>query len=206
MKEKEIRTLFSRNHDTVFPKLGVFLGGVSPRDGEMQTGWRRKIISALQQDERLDPSMLLASPEPESGYWESIDGADDKPFDNDLEAARNNQMLWELQYLKLCDITTFWLPTYWTKEKSGVFAPNIGPSSRWEFGYFLQEYLKDRQNKDFIVGSPEDAQGIDWAREITRMHGIKWHTLKKEDKPKLVADSFIQEIADTLVKNKQEIT
>lgn len=199
MKEKEIRTLFSRDHEIVNPKLGVFLGGVSPPDGEMKTGWRRKIITALQNDKRLDSSMLIASPEPESGYWEDIDGAED---DSDL--ARKNQMLWELQYLKHCDITAFWLPAYWTKEKSGVFAPNIGPSSRWEFGYFLQEYLKDRQNKDFIVGSPEDAQGVDWAREISRMHGLKWHTLGKEDKPKLVADSFIKEIADTLIKNKRE--
>ena len=201
-KEKEIRTLFSRDHEIVFPKLGVFLGGASPPDGEMKTGWRRKIISTLKQDSRLDPSMLLVSPEPPSGFWEDIDGVDDKVPNNGLEAVRNNQMLWELQYLKLCDVTTFWLPTYWTKEKSGVFAPNIGPSSRWEFGYFLQEYLNDRQNKDFIVGSPEDAQGIDWAREITRIHGIQWHTLKKSNKAELVAESFIQEIADTLVKNK----
>ena len=203
-KEKEIRTLFSRNHDTVLPNLGVFLGGASPPDGEMKTGWRRKIISALKEDTRLNPSMLLVAPEPPTGYWKDIDGADDKIPHSELEAVRNNQMLWELQYLKLCDITTFWLPTYWTKEKSGVFAPNIGPSSRWEFGYFLQEYLKDTQNKNFIVGSPEDAQNIDWAQEITRIHGIKWHTLKKEDKSELVADSFIQEIADTLIKNKSK--
>lgn len=205
MKEKEIRTLFSRDYNAVYPKLGVFLGGVSPPDGEMKTGWRRKIISVLQQDERLDPSMLLVSPEPKSGYWEELEGAGAKVTDKDLEVIRDPQMLWEHHYLKRCDITTFWLPAYWTKEKSEVFAPNIGPSSRWEFGYFLQEYLKDRRNKDFIVGSPEDAQGVDWAREISQMHGIKWHTLRKEDKPKLVADSFIEEIADTLIKNKREL-
>jgi len=204
MKEKTIRALFSRDHATVHPNLGVFLGGISPPDGDMKTGWRRKIISVLQNDKRLDPSMIIVSPEPKSGYWEDIDGFDDSASEKSLEISRKKQMHWELQYLKLCNITTFWLPAYWTKEKSGVFAPNIGPSSRWEFGYFFQEYLKDKQNRNFIVGSPEDAQGVEWAREITRVHGIKWHTLRKQDKSKLVAESFIEEIADTLIKNKPE--
>ena len=197
--KKEIRTLFSRNHDTVTPKLGVFLGGASPPDGEMKAGWRRKIVTKLQQDKRLDQSMMLVAPEPESGFWKDIDGEEPE---RDVDELWKKQTHWELQYLKLCDITTFWLPTYWTKEKSGVFAPNIGPSTRWEFGYFLQEYLKDRDNKDFIVGSPEDAQGLEWAKEISNMHGIKWHTLNKNDKHHLVADSFIEEIANTLVKNR----
>ena len=198
-KANELRCLFARDHDTVYPKQGVFLGGASPPDGEMINGWRRKIISALKKDTRLNAQMMLVSPEPESGFWEDIDIVDK---DNDTESLRRQQTLWEFQYLRSCDITTFWLPTYWTKERSGVFAPNIGPSTRWEFGYFLQEYLKDPQQKDFIVGSPEDAQGLDWAKEITRMHGIRWHSLKKADKSDLVADSFIQEIADTLISNK----
>ena len=197
--KKEIRTLFSRNHDTVTPKLGVFLGGASPPDVEMKTGWRRKIITKLTQDKRLDQSMMLVAPEPESGFWKDIDGEEPE---RDVDELWKKQTHWELQYLKLCDITTFWLPTYWTKEKSGVFSPNIGPSTRWEFGYFLQEYLKDMDNKDFIVGSPEDAQGLEWAKEISNMHGIKWHTLNKNDKHHLVADSFIEEIANTLVKNR----
>lgn len=197
--QQSIRSLFSRNHDLIYPGLGVFLGGASPPDAKMKDGWRRKIISALKQDKRLNPKMILVSPEPQTGYWADIDDIDTK---NDLEMLRSNQMLWELQYLKLCDIVTFWLPTYWTKEKSGVFDPNIGPSSRWEFGYFLQEYLKNPQLKRFIVGSPEDAQNVDWAREICGIHGIKWHVLKKEDKTKLVPDSFIKEIADTLINNK----
>ena len=102
----------------------------------------------------------------------------------------------------MCDITTFWLPTYWDKKTAGIFAPNIGPTSRWEFGYYLQEYLKNRQRRDFIIGSPEDAESIKWAKKITDIHGIEWHFLKKENKEELVADSFIEEIAKTLIRNK----
>ena len=87
------------------------------------------------------------------------------------------------------------------REESDIFAPNIGPTSRWEFGFFFQEYLKNPQKRNFIIGSPEDAESINWARKITDMHSIKWHTLKKEEKSKLVADSFIEEIVQTLLKN-----
>jgi len=106
--------------------------------------------------------------------------------------------------LNLCDITAFWLPTYWDKETSGNFAPNIGPTSRWEFGFFFQEYLKNPIKRHFIVGSPEDAESIKWAKKISDIYGIKWHILKKEDKSELVAESFIHEIAETLIKNKWE--
>ncbi len=198
-KEDEIRLLYSRNHDTVYPKLGVFLGGPTPPSGEMKQGWRRKIVDRLSEDKRLDPSMIVVSPEPESGNWSDIDNLNPK---NELEVVRDKQMPWELQYLNLCDITTFWLPTYWTKEQSGIFAPNIGPTSRWEFGYFFQEYLKNSGKRDFIIGSPEDAESIKWAKKITDIHGIKWHFLKEKDKEKLVADSFIEEIAETLIRNK----
>lgn len=195
----QIRELFSRNHDTVFSKLGVFLGGPTPPDGEMKLGWRRKVIQTLKQDNRLDPSMIVVSPEPESGYWLEIDNVSPK---NELEVVRDKQMPWEIQYLNLCDITAFWLPTYWTKEEAGVFAPNIGPTSRWEFGYFLQEYLKNTSKRNFIIGSPEDAESVKWAKKITDIHGIKWHYLKKEHKSELVAASFIEEIATTLMNNK----
>ena len=196
---KQIRILFSRNHETVFPKLGVFLGGPTPPSGEMKNGWRRKIVSELRKDKRLDPSMIVVSPEPKTGDWEEIDNTHPK---NELEVVRDKQMPWELQYLQLCDITTFWLPTYWTKEESEIFAPNIGPTSRWEFGYFFQEYLRNPRKRDFIIGSPEDAESIKWAKKITDIHGIKWHFLKKENKKELVAKSFIDEIANTLLKNK----
>jgi hypothetical protein len=191
MKETQIRTLFSRSHETVFPKLGVFLGGPTPPDGEMENGWRRVIVEKLKTDERLDPSMIVVSPEPQTGFWSEIDNPNPK---NELEVVQDKQMPWELQYLNLCDVTAFWLPTYWTKKEAGVFAPNIGPTSRWEFGFFFQEYLKNTNKRNFIIGGPEDAESVKWAQ--------KWHVLKKEDKSKLVADSFIEEIAETLIKNK----
>lgn len=199
MKEKQIRTLFSRSHETVFPKLGVFLGGPTPPDGEMENGWRRVIVEKLKTDERLDPSMIVVSPEPQTGFWSEINNPNPK---NELEVVQDKQMPWELQYLNLCDVTAFWLPTYWTKKEAGIFAPNIGPTSRWEFGFFLQEYLKNTSKRKFIIGGPEDAESVKWAKKITDIYGIKWHFLKKEEKSKLVADSFIDEIAETLIKNK----
>ena len=199
MQGNKIRALYSRDHDTVFPKLGVFLGGPTAPSGEMQTGWRRKIVSALRDDSRLDPSMIVVSPEPESGNWADIDNLNPQ---NELEVVRDKQMPWELQYLQLCDITAFWLPTYWTKEEAGIFAPNIGPTSRWEFGYFLQTYLHNPSRRNFIIGSPDDAESVKWAKKITDIHGISWHYLKREEKDKLVVDSFIEEIATTLLKNK----
>ncbi len=105
-----------------------------------------------------------------------------------------------MQYLSLCDITAFWLPTYWSDEKPGEFSANIGATSRLEFGYYLQEYLKNTQRRKFIVGSPEDAEKINWMKKITSLHGIKWHILKNEDKHKIVTDSFINEIVINLIK------
>ena len=199
MKNNQIRTLFSRKHDVVFPKLGVFLAGPTPPDGAMASGWRRVITEKLKADKRLDASMIVVSPEPKSGYWAEIDNPNPK---NHLELVQDKQMPWELQYLNLCDITAFWLPTYWTAEAAEYFAPNIGPTSRWEFGFFFQEYLKNPQKRRFIIGSPEDAESIKWAKKITDIYGIRWHWLKKADKSKLVADSFIEEIAQTLIGNK----
>ena len=199
MTETQIRTLFSRSHETVSPKLGVFLGGPTPPNGEMQTGWRRTIVERLQADDRLDPSMIVVSPEPKTGFWSEIDNPNPK---NKLEEVHDRQMPWELQYLTLCDVTAFWLPTYWTKEEAGIFAPNIGPTSRWEFGFFFQEYLKNRDRRHFIIGAPEDAESVNWAKRITDIYGVKWHVLKKEEKSKRVADSFIEEIAQTLIQNK----
>lgn len=195
----QIRSLFSRDHELVLPKLGVFLAGPTAPSGEMKNDWRRKIVDELKNDERLNASMLVIAPEPESGNWSDIDIESPK---NELENIQNQQMLWEIQYLKLCDITAFWLPTYWTKEKSENFSLNIGPTSRWEFGFFFQEYLKDKDKRKFIIGSPEDAESVKWAKRMTDMHGIHWHFLKKEEKESLVAASFIDEIKETLIQNK----
>lgn len=195
---ESIRTLFSRNHELVYPKLGVFLGGPTPPNGEMESGWRRIILEKLIQDKRLDPSMLIVSPEPESGNWKNIESG----ISSLKDKVNDDQIAWEWQYLKLCDITAFWLPTYFSEDKSGVFPNNIGPTTRWEFGYYFQEYLKNKTDKHFIIGSPEDAESVNWAKKLAAANSVHWHILKKEDKHKQVADSFIEEIATTLIKNK----
>jgi hypothetical protein len=195
MTKEKIRTLFAREHSTIFPKLGVFLAGPTPENGQMIKGWRRKVIELLKADERLGPAMTVVSPEPESGFWADIDKSDG----TELAEILNKQIPWEWQYLQLCDVTAFWLPTYWSQEKAGVFDANIGPTTRWEFGYFLQEYLKNPQRRSFIVGGPEDADSVKWAKRMTDMHGIPWHNLAISDKEKLVADSFVDAIADSLL-------
>ncbi len=195
----EIRTLFSRNHTTIFPKLGVFLAGPTPPDGNMKNGWRRKVIETLKMNNRLEPSMVVVAPEPESGNWADIDA---NTTSKELNKVLDKQIPWEWQYLNLCDITAFWLPTYWDETLAKPFPANIGSTSRWEFGFFFQEYLKHTKKRKFIIGSPEDAESIKWAKRITDMYEVKWHILKKEEKEKLVADSFIDEIAETLIGNK----
>lgn len=198
MKES-IRVLYAREHTTIFSKLGVFLAGPTPPNEEMDGGWRAKVIDTLKNDERLRPSMTVVAPEPKTGNWKDIEVACEE---KNLEEVLNQQIPWELQYLNLCDITVFWLPTYWNQEEAGVFPANIGPTSRWEFGFFLQEYLKDRQKRHFIIGAPEDAESVKWAKRMTDVYNIKWHTLKKEDKKQLVPQSLIDEIVETLVKNQ----
>jgi hypothetical protein len=68
----------------------------------------------------------------------------------------------------------------------------------------MNQYMvsKEASKRNFIIGSPEDAESVKWAKKITDIHGIKWHFLKTADKSKLVADSFIEEIAETLILNK----
>lgn len=198
--EEIIRTLYAREHDIVVPKLGVFLAGPTPPSGEMTTGWRRTVIQKLQNDSRLNPKMIVVAPEPKSGNWKDIDSSN-----STLEAkVRNQQIIWEWQYLNLCDITAFWMPTYFSKEKAENFPDNIGPTTRWEFGYYFQEYLKNPNQRKMIVGAPEDAESLSWAKKICSANGIKWHTLKKADKGKLVAESFIEEIAHNLAQNNWE--
>ena len=199
MNNNNIRTLYARQHDTVFPKLGVFLAGSTPSEANMLTGWRRVVAEKLKQDKRLNASMIVVYPEPESGLWSDIDNPNPQ---NEVERMRDKQIPWEWQYLSLCDITAFWLPTYWSKEQSGVFDANIGPTSRLEFGYFLQEALKSPQKRKFIVGSPADAESLKWAQKMASVHNIHWHILPEADKEMLVAPSFIEEIASTLAQNQ----
>lgn len=202
MKKENIRIIYAREHTTIFPKLGVFLAGPTPPENQMSQGWRRTVIARLQEDPRLDPSMVVVAPEPAECSWSGIDVHEHGPL---LNNALNKQIPWEWQYLQACDITAFWLPTYWEAGSAGNFPANIGPTSRWEFGYYLQEYLKAPQRRHFIVGGPEDAESVKWARRITAVHGIKWHSLPQEFKKEQVAASFIEEIADTLYESKMSL-
>lgn len=199
--KSKIRVLYAREHTTIFPKLGVFLAGPTPPNYEMKNSWRRKIIDTLKNDIRLNPSMTIVAPEPETGVWKDIDQKTDNP---ELDYVLNKQIPWEWQYLNLCDITAFWLPTYWRKESAENFPANIGPTSRWEFGFYLQEYLKNPQKRTFIAGAPEDAESVKWAKKVCDIYGLQWHTLVKNDKEKLVADSFIEAIVQALLNGNWE--
>ena len=127
LKKGKIRTLYSREHTTIFSRMGVFLAGPTNPSHHMVEGWRRVVVNALLKNERLNPAMTVVSPEPESGNWETINHPNPQ---SQLEHVLNEQIPWELQYLNLCDITAFWLPTYWTEETANEFSPNIGPTSR----------------------------------------------------------------------------
>lgn len=203
MRKENIRVTFAREHTTIFPKLGVFLAGPTPPESQMKQSWRRTVIARLQEDQRLDPSMTVVAPEPRNCSWSGIDVHEHGPL---LNEALNKQIPWEWQYLQACDISAFWLPTYWDSNSAENFPANIGPTSRWEFGYYLQEYLKAPQRRHFVVGGPEDAENVKWARRIAAVHGIKWHGLPKELKKEQVASSFIEEIADTLYEWKITLT
>lgn len=201
MKHEPIRVLFSRNHTTVYPGSGVFLAGPTPPDGDMTQGWRRTVIQQLVNDKRLDPSMVVVSPEPESGHWSDINIHTGHP---QYDEVMNKQIPWEWQYLNLCDITVFWLATYWTEATGGVLGANIGPTTRWEFGYYFQEYLKNTHKRSFIVGAPEDAESVKWPKRMILSHHIEWHTLNATDKNRLVPDTLIEAIVQTLLKNKPQ--
>jgi hypothetical protein len=198
-QHEPIRILYSREHATVFPGLGVFLAGPTPADGAMERSWRRVLAQRLRADPRLDPKMIVVLPEPESGRWKDIVVETGQP---QHDRAVNQQIPWEWQYLNLCDITVFWLATYWNEESGGDFGANIGPTTRWEFGYCLQEFLHNSPRRTFIVGSPEDAQSVNWPRMMARSHKLHWHTLPLSEKAKLIPDSLVDAVAEALLTNK----
>lgn len=188
-----MRTLFARTHATIYPEKGLFLAGPTPPSGEMLGGWRRELIRELLSKYEIDDECIVVSPEPVDGRWESIVSASGAPN----ESAENDQIAWELQYLNLCNITAFWLPTYWSKNSAENFPVNIGPTTRWEFGMMLEKYLT-QPRRQLIVGAPEDAESIGWVRHVCKHHGIKIHYLEKSAKGKLVCDSFVEAIAKAL--------
>jgi len=197
-----IRVLYSRNHGTIYPGLGVFLAGPTPPDGQMERGWRRALIQRLLDDDRLDPTMAVVAPEPETGQWDDTFVRSGRPKH---DAAVNGQIAWEWMYLGLCDITVFWLATYWSEERAAPFPGNIGPTTRWEFGFYFQEYLKARSRRTFVVGAPEDADAVKWPRRLALANGVEWHVLPRADKDRLVPDSVVDAVTTALLRNRESL-
>ncbi len=194
-----LRALFARDHTTIHAGVGVFLAGPTPPDDVMLHGWRRVVIAGLAADPRLCPCMTVVAPEPEHGRWQDIVVSTGHPR---RDSAVNKQIQWEWQYLELCRVTAFWMPTYWEPARSGPFPANIGPTTRLEYGYFLGQWEHDPRGRDFVVGAPADAQDVKWARHLARSRGLAWHELPAADKAALVAPSFIAAIADALLRRK----
>ncbi len=196
-----IRVLYAREHTTVWPGLGVFLAGPTPPEPRMATGWRRELIRRLVADPRLDPTMVVVAPEPRECVWSAIDTKTGHPR---TDAVVNKQIPWEWQYLGLCDVSVFWLATYWDDDAGGPFPGNIGPTTRWELGYYLQEYLKNPRKRTFVVGAPDDAQNVKWARQVALANRIPWHSLPAGEKTKLVPDSLVGAVVTALVSHQGE--
>jgi hypothetical protein len=194
-----IRVLYAREHTTVWPGLGVFLAGPTPPEARMAGSWRRVIVDRLLADRRLDPSMVVVAPEPRACSWEDIEVRTGAPRVDDVV---NKQIPWEWQYLNLCDVTVFWLATYWDDEGGGPFPGNIGPTTRWEFGFYLQEYLKNPRKRTFLVGAPNDAKDVKWARQVALANGLVWHSLALSEKDRLVPDSLVDAITASLVRHR----
>lgn len=199
LTHEPIRTLYSREHGTIYPGQGVFLAGPTPPDGQMEGTWRRVLIDRLLRDSRLDPSMCVVAPEPRSGRWDDILV---KTGNKLHDQAVNGQIAWEWQYLGLCDVTVFWLATYWDEERAAPFSGNIGPTTRWEFGFYFQEYVRDPARRTFIVGAPEDAESVKWPKRLVKTHGLRWHSLPVNEKSKLVPDSLVEAVVDALVSRR----
>ena len=189
-----MRTLFSRKHATIYPGKGIFLAGPTPPNGEMTSGWRRVVIEKLSRDSRLTDDHIVVSPEPENGFWNSIISNSG----NSKQSSENDQIAWELQYLSLCDITAFWLPVYWTKEKAENFPANIGPTTRWEFGMILERFINNPRKK-LIIGAPEDAESTGWVKHVAKHYNLNIHYLASNHKNKQVSDTFIEEIINSVL-------
>lgn len=198
MQKEKIRILWAREHTTIFKGMGVFLAGPTPHE-DLKNGWRRVVVDALKNDERLCPHMTVVCPEPEEADWSTIIDKSGGPIYNN---AVNQQVEWELQYLNACDLTAFWMPTYWKAETSGPFEANIGVTTRWEFGYYFSRWEHNPHRYDLILGAPNDADKLNWPRKKAKSNKLRWHSLKTKDKELMVPQSFIDEIAEKLITNK----
>lgn len=194
-----IRVLYAREHTTVHAGVGVFLAGPTPPDGQMSVGWRKAVIDGLRSDERLCPCMLVVAPEPRTGHWPDAVTSTGQP---QTDEAINKQIQWEWQYLEACKVTAFWLPTYWYGDDHGPYPPNIGPTSRYEFGYVMGRWEFSQGRFDVVLGSPDNASGVKWAQHLARSRGVPWYGLATAQRAQLVGESFVEAIAQKLLARK----
>lgn len=188
-----IENIFAGQDKTIDESCSVFLAGPSAGDVEMLGGWRRSLKDRLStlDSPKLDKIQLIM-PEPESGLWSDVITD---------EYNEEDQTNWEYEAMLKSKVIAFWLPTFWTPEKAGAYPPNIGPSTRFEFGFFLHEALKNPR-RGFIVGSPREAQSLTWAKVITKKYGYTWHYPDPNKNWEMVPAAFIQNIVSELVALK----
>jgi hypothetical protein len=185
----KMHTVYAGDDTVIDSTCSIFLAGPSAGDVEMLGGWRRQLKDRLTQlnHDQVEKIQLIL-PEPESGLWSDVITEDYK---------EENQTLWEYETMLNSRVIAFWLPTYWTPEKAGAYPPNIGPSTRFEFGFFLHEALKNPR-KALVVGSPENAESLTWARVLCEKYGIHWHHPDPAKNWELIPASFLENILSEL--------
>jgi hypothetical protein len=82
------------------------------------------------------------------------------------------------------------------------FPANIGPTSRWEFGYYFSRWEHRPQNYDLVLGSPEDAQSLKWPIRLARSRRLPWHFLERDRKDERVSSGFVEAIVQALLARK----
>ena len=161
-----IDAVFASSEVEVKTNCSIFLAGPSPKDGDLFNSWRRTLMEQLQQNGDSDlESIQIIVPEPKSGHWNEV------MSDNYTE---RDQTLWEHDKMKQCKVIAFWLPTFWSTENSGSYPANIGPATRFEFGFFLHHALQNTQQR-LVVGSPNNADSLQWAQTLCNHYRIGWH-------------------------------
>lgn len=185
----EVEVIFAGSHESIHPTRSVFLAGPSPKEGAMLQSWRRQIIAHLKgmNHEHLDHLQLIV-PEPKSGYWNDV-------MSN--KYTEKDQTLWEHDCMLKSKVIAFWLPTFWTSKNAGVYPSNIGPSSRFEFGFFLHNSLVSEQQK-IVVGSPKKAESLQWAQVLCEKYGIPWIYPESSNKQGSIPPSFYTAILSKL--------
>ena len=190
----EVEVIFAGSDAPVNPNQSVFLAGPSPKDGALLQSWRRQLIERFKSTphKRIDHLQLIV-PEPETGHWRDV-------MSNDY--TEKHQTLWEHNCMLKSKVIAFWLPTFWTPKNAGVYPANIGPSSRFEFGFFLNNSIRNAEQK-LVVGSPEKAESLQWAQVLCEQYGITWHFSESDAKQADIPPSFYGAILKQLDERKQ---